>query len=51
MFLSQVNNIEYNKENIYTGMEVISLTLLYLHDIAYKNSKNENVLINNISHL
>ena len=47
MFLHCDTNVEYNiKQNIYTGMEVISL--LCLHDTQYKNSKNENVLMNNI---
>ena len=43
MFLHHVNNIEHNiKQNIYTGLEVISLIPPC---VVYKNSKNENVLI------
>ena len=46
MFLHQINNIEDNiKQNIYTGMDIIFLTPVY------KNSNNENVLINNINNL
>ena len=49
MVLHHVNNIDHNlKQNIYTDMEVISLNL---HYTEYKNSKNEDVLINNINNL
>ena len=44
MFLHHVNNIEL-KNNIYAA------SLFYLHDTVYKNSKNDNVLINNINNL
>ena len=49
MFPHHVNNIEHNiKQIIYTGMELISFIA---PDTVYKNSKNENVLINNINKL
>ena len=49
MFLHRVYNIEHNlKQKVSTGMEVIS----FLHPrYCYKNSENENVLINNINNL
>ena len=49
MFLHHFNDIEMEhnlKQNIYTGR-----SLLYLRDTEYKNSKNENVLINNKNNL
>ena len=49
MFFHRDTNIEHNiKQNIYTGMEVISLVL---PDTVYENSKNGNVLMNNIDNL
>ena len=49
MFLHLVNNIEHNiKQNIYTEMGLISL-MPPCHGTVYKNSKNKNVLINNIN--
>ena len=51
MFLHRVNNIEHKiKQNICTDMEVISLMPLS-HYTVHKNSKNENVRINNIDNL
>ena len=48
MFLHRVNNIEHNiKQNVYTGMKVISLRLPWY----CMNSKIESVLINNTSNL
>ena len=49
LFLHRVNNIERNiKQNIYTGMEVISHIPPWY---CCKNRKNDNVLINNINNL
>ena len=49
MFLHYANNIEHNiKQNISTGMELISLTP---DDTVYKNRKNENTVRNNINNL
>ena len=49
MFLHRDTNVEHNiKQNIYFGMEVISLLL---PGYLYENSKNENVLMNNIDNL
>ena len=45
MFLHGVNNIKHIKQHIYTGMEVISL--IAQRYCIYKNSKNEDVVINN----
>ena len=46
MFLHGVNNIKHDiKQHIYTGMEVISL--IAQRYCIYKNSKNEDVVINN----
>ena len=48
MFLHHVNDIEHNiKQNIYW----YGGNLSYTHDTAYKNSMNDNVLINNINNL
>ena len=40
MFLHRVNNIEHNvKQNIYTGMEVISLSQKLMQNIVKKEPR------------
>ena len=40
MFLRRVNNIEHNlKQNIYTGMEVISLSQKLMQNIVKKEPR------------